>query len=136
LQIRTLHIKRPPQVAIKFYLADPQSVDQEQRIMSECGCLNIAPQLIMRGTICFESSFRRDTMCHIEILVMELQSKTLAQQFEEFEEHGNSSMVKLQHAMLAAQSAIELLFRLHSKFVIHRDIKPENLMYNVRNAFC
>jgi serine/threonine protein kinase len=122
-------------VAIKFYLADPQCVDQEQRIMSECGCLNIAPQLLLRGTLCFESDFRRDAMCHIEIIVMELQCKTLAQRFEEFEEHGASVGFILQHAMLAAQTAIELVFRLHSKCILHRDIKPENMMYNVRIAF-
>lgn len=99
--------------------------------MSECSCLNIAPQVIMRGTLCFESDFRRDTMCHIEILVMELQCKTLAQEFEQLEQYGVSSSVILQHAMVAAQAAIELLFRLHSKCIIHRDIKPENLMFNV-----
>ena len=119
-------------MAIKFYLADQHIVNEEHRIMSECGCLNIAPQLIMRGTLCVESDFRRDTMCHIEILVMELQYITLAQQFEEFEELGVSAGFILQQIMLSAQAAIQLLFRLHSKYILHRDIKPENFMYNVR----
>jgi serine/threonine protein kinase len=66
---------------------------------------------------------------------MEFQIKTLAQHFEEFEREGASTGFKLLQAMVAAQAAIELLFRLHSKRIIHRDIKPDNFMYNVRPQF-
>ncbi len=122
---------------MKFYLVDPPAFNQEYEIMSECSCLNIAPQCLMQGTICNLSEFRQSANCHcrIETLVMEFQIKTLAQHFEEFEREGASTGFKLLQAMEAAQTAIELLFRLHSKRIIHRDIKPDNFMYNVRPQF-
>ena len=82
----------------------------------------------MRGILCVPSEFRRDAFCNIEVLVMEFQIKTLAQHFEEL---NVSNGLRLHHAMIAAQAAINLLFMLHSKRIIHRDIKPDNFMYNV-----
>jgi hypothetical protein len=102
--------------------------------MQECASLNIAPKCLQRGLLCVPSEYRRDGFCYIETLVMEFQIKTLAHQFEEFEDLSVLAVFRLQHAMIAAQAAIELLFRLHSRGILHRDIKPENLMYNVRFA--
>ena len=106
--------------------------------MVECSCLNIAPQCLMQGVVTNLSEFRKGSVrhcCNIETLVMEFQIKTLAQHFEELARAGVSAVLKLHQALLAAQHAIELLFRLHSKGFIHRDIKPENLMYNVRYTY-
>jgi serine/threonine protein kinase len=122
-------------VALKFYVIDQQQQqcdDREYQILQECACLCIAPKCLQHGTLCVPSECRRDSFCHIETLVMEFQIKTLAHQFEEFENLCVLAVFRLQRAMFAAQEAIELLFRLHSKGIIHRDIKPENLMYNVR----
>jgi serine/threonine protein kinase len=91
--------------------------------MKECACLNISPQVFMRGSFCVPSEYRRDGFCKIETLVMELQ---------EFQQRDVPIGVRLQHAMITAQAAIELLFRLHSKRILHRDVKPDNFMYNVR----
>ena len=120
-------------VALKFYVIDQQQCDdREYQILQECACLCIAPKCLQRGTLCVPSECRRDSFCHIETLVMEFQIKTLAHQFEEFENLCVLAVFRLQRAMIAAQEVIELLFRLHSKGILHRDIKPENLMYNVR----
>lgn len=120
-------------VALKFYVIDQQQCDdREYQILQECACLCIAPKCLQRGVLCVPSEYRRDSFCHIETLVMEFQIKTLAHQFEEYENLCVLAVFRLQRALMAAQEAIELLFRLHSKGIIHRDIKPENLMYNVR----
>ena len=78
--------------------------------------------------LCVPSEFRRDAFCKIETLVMEFQIKTLAQHFEELDV---STGLRFHNAMIAAQAAINLLFRLHSRGILHRDIKPDNFMYNV-----